>query len=719
MVSQSVKITSNQIYPALYCLSFTTWSQVGDLVNASNVDLNSIYLINIESKWPLVLTGDINIGKMFALVSSWPNFEITGVKGVDVVSGWPVVNEKNHKNNKSAPVKLPLIPVYLDFSTIAFYLNGEAPGKYPCTEEYILKNLTKSTFFNSFHSISFENYAVYHLAHQVCPFLFANALVHSMHIESLLDSFLVTNLFRFQQVNFSSSINSTITELNLDGHGYKLDKSLMHPLVYERVAIMLIEGSLAKIQPDLFKSFKCIHHIIFRVSSLTNFFHQVGVGGWASSLQNGDRSLWITFEENNLDLPEWLEPSGTYSYPNRDLCLFSGVPLGKVVPVLDTNLTTFPCTDTLAWLTKNYSIFISSKSGLLTDNAQQIYGTCWNGTFKPNMTDITIKISECLLRRSDVGNESQLKGEYKTFFDYYDAGLILQFANDLLEFIIIPFASILGLLLNKRVIWTVYKHKVELKEDFYKYMSLNAVFNCLFCIVYALYPINYCQRYETGYFCSTIYNTVAAQVIKIVFQAYFGEVFKMCSNISYIFITINRYMLVGKEHNPTLEIISKLNFKLVVFLTVSFSLLINIGHSFQYRIINMQSKVLSYHDVSLDIYPSIVSQNVAFQWYSIIYFVINFALFLVINTCVEVSLLYKLQKEIVDKRTKAEAEILLSRSRNTSESGVINKIIRWKQKKIEQDAKKNTRVIVMVLTNSCLNFILRFPEIFVFSFRGQ
>jgi hypothetical protein len=275
--------------------------------------------------------------------------------------------------------------------------------------------------------------------------------------------------------------------------------------------------------------------------------------------------------------------------------------------------------------------------------------------------------------------------------------------------------SIVGLLLNARVIWIIHKNgKVDLKEHFYAYMSLNSVFNCLFCVVYALYPINYCQQNEKGYFCSKISTTVAAQVIKIVFQAYIGETLKMCSNISCIFISINRYMLVGKEHNPTLENISKLKFRQVVFLTVVFSLLMNIGHAFQYKINYGWEKLPDSGYLSFDLYPSIVSLNSDFKWYSIAYFVINFAIFLVINTSIELSLFRKLRNEIADKRMRAETEILLSQSNNLSGSEVINKIIRGKEKKIEQDRKKNTRAFVMVITNSAVNCFLRFPEIFVF-----
>jgi hypothetical protein len=44
----------------------------------------------------------------------------------------------------------------------------------------------------------------------------------------------------------------------------------------------------------------------------------------------------------------------------------------------------------------------------------------------------------------------------------------------------------------------------------------------------------------------------------------------------------------------------------------------------------------------------------------------------------------------------------------------VNRLNKVKRKKIDQDAKKETRAIVMVWTNSLVNFLLRLSEIFLF-----
>jgi hypothetical protein len=160
---------------------------------------------------------------------------------------------------------------------------------------------------------------------------------------------------------------------------------------------------------------------------------------------------------------------------------------------------------------------------------------------------------------------------------------------------------------------------------------------------------------------------------------------------------------------------------------VLFSLSINAGHAFQYRLNYGFAELFTPIDSIFEIeslstkpilthylYPSTAVQNSAFQIYSICYFFIDFLGFFVLNTCVEASLVLKLRKEIAEKRAKAEDEIRAMSANNSSGSAVVNKVIKAKQKRIEQDAKKETRVIVMVVTNSVVILVFRLPEILVF-----
>jgi hypothetical protein len=158
-------------------------------------------------------------------------------------------------------------------------------------------------------------------------------------------------------------------------------------------------------------------------------------------------------------------------------------------------------------------------------------------------------------------------------------------------------------------------------------MSVNSTFNCILCLVFAFYPIYYCNQFKSDFFCSFIFNSLFYLYFKIVFIAYLGETIKMCSNISYILITINRYMLIGKDHSPLLKRISKLKIKHVVSIAILVSLSLNIGHMFQF-------KIYGYNTVSDPLYklfssfyyysyPSVRDDSIPLGAYSFIYFSIK------------------------------------------------------------------------------------------------
>ncbi len=64
----------------------------------------------------------------------------------------------------------------------------------------------------------------------------------------------------------------------------------------------------------------------------------------------------------------------------------------------------------------------------------------------------------------------------------------------------------------------------------------------------------------------------------------------------------------------------------------------------------------------------------------------------------------RLHKELVDKRARAEH---MKNSKN--QAGIMRA-----KRKLEMDGKKEQRAITMVVSNSLINLMLRFPEIFIF-----
>jgi hypothetical protein len=208
--------------------------------------------------------------------------------------------------------------------------------------------------------------------------------------------------------------------------------------------------------------------------------------------------------------------------------------------------------------------------------------------------------------------------------------------------------------------------------------------------------------------------------------AYFGEVVKMAANISYLMMTLNRYLLVGKGHAPWLVTVAKLEFKLVIRWSLLFSALVNIGHGWQYQamkdfmvkvlidqsfnenIVYLRSNGYSYSD-----YPE-ANQGQLYFIYSIVYFVINFGVFFVLNTAVEVKIVRRMHKELKEKRERMEK---LNTSKASSISLALaeevntSKADEDKKKAEFEDTKKERKVINMVVLNGVINFIFRAPDI--------
>jgi hypothetical protein len=290
------------------------------------------------------------------------------------------------------------------------------------------------------------------------------------------------------------------------------------------------------------------------------------------------------------------------------------------------------------------------------------------------------------------------------------------FLTELVPFVFIPCACLVGLFFNWIIIQTIKKNrKKELKEDFFKYMSVNAQFNFLYCLIFVFYPMTSCNWRSSYYFCSSVFTTQFVQYYKIVMMSLFGEVIKMCANVSYLMMTLNRYLLVGKDHPPWLVSIAKLRFKLFIRSSLIFSALINIGHWWQYQavedaaVVNTKG-IFSYHfyanGLSFSDYPQ-GNQGLPYLVYTIVYFLINFGVFFVLNTTIEVKVLRRLHKEIKEKRER------IARMNDVEESTTIppsRSNVNYKEKE-EEDVKKESRVLKMVVMNGILNFILRTPDI--------
>jgi hypothetical protein len=392
----------------------------------------------------------------------------------------------------------------------------------------------------------------------VCPYVFKNAFLDSIEVAYQVDSFLYASLFRFQEINhtITFSINSSVQEFVVGyGYNFKFDTGLFQPLVFKNVTTLRLFGAIKSIQTDLFKNFRLLTYFGFYLNNYGNFFHQIGIE-WMNFLNNNSAISFSSDEKCGLD----------YTYPNSDFCIFAQFPFNRIIYLFleDSQSNNHPKSFTYTWLCMYGQI--ASNSCLLTN---------------VNWTVLNEMVKLCRLEKNET-NRAEGLNSYALCADCFHTLLLEMLFFELVPFVFIPCACIIGLFLNWKIFQTINQNiKKELKEDFYKYMSANAKFNCIYCIIFVFYPMTSCELRLSTNFCSSVFTNLFVQYFKIIVMTYFGEVIQMCANISYIMMTLNRYLLVGKDHPPWLVSIAKLEFKWVIRGSFLFSALLNIGHGWE------------------------------------------------------------------------------------------------------------------------------------------
>jgi hypothetical protein len=178
-----------------------------------------------------------------------------------------------------------------------------------------------------------------------------------------------------------------------------------------------------------------------------------------------------------------------------------------------------------------------------------------------------------------------------------------------------------------------------------------------------------------------------------VFIAFFGETFKMCANVFYILMNVNRYMLIGREHNSLLQKISKWEFNWVAGVSLSVSVMINIGHIFQYTLNEGSTYAIGGESLYLNSsYPGSLYSMPEYI-YLLVYFLINYFGFFVANTGVEVTLVRKLHSELKDKKERMD---------KMTAASITNSFRQIRKKEIEERTEQ--RALIMVAINALITF---------------
>jgi hypothetical protein len=183
-----------------------------------------------------------------------------------------------------------------------------------------------------------------------------------------------------------------------------------------------------------------------------------------------------------------------------------------------------------------------------------------------------------------------------------------------------------------------------------------------------------------------------------------ASVLKLTANVTYLQMSLNRYLLVGKDHSERLKSIGKANIVIVLIISIITSCLLsyvvveqtnffnpladesneldyNYYHSGTYIGINVYNYELFIQKLN-DELPLIIPLI-------IVYDLVGYFLFVILNLIVDIMTVVKLKETLAHKASIG---------------------VQSKEKKEEQE-RAERRSIIMVVLNSLANILLRIPEL--------
>jgi hypothetical protein len=548
---------------------------------------------------------------------------------------------------------------------------------------------------------------------RISPLAFNNSVLNTFAV-SVIDHFVFKTRFKFcdyteiDDDTMMHRIDSDIQEFKISGYNYKLDKSVLPQSVFKLIKTLDLFSGLRSIQTDLFfSSFYYLETVNIYSRNFKQFFHHVGVD-WTQSFYSEMNSSYL-YQTNvtyiNLKQVHSTQLNSFYQFPDTDFCIFTEFPVLRPV-VLSYDTAVNNCSCLFFWLVQNFQsdsqimsqeqIDLSNKNYLNCDMKGEAFANqCLNSSARMLEICNSLNRPEILQQLSSESDLSDYDIEYSLY--------IVQFVFNV---ILLPLFCIIGFFSNAFTVRVVRAQAKELKEPFFDYMKLNSWFNCIYCAVYLTTLMNECILIN-GIYCSSIRKSLFAQWYKILVVEFFGEVIKMCSNVTFIIMNVNRYMLIGRDHHKTLKSISEAPPTSIAIFIFLFSITSSIVNAFQYQI-NYFNELFDFPTVSsFEDYEALGSII-----FSIIYTVHEFiisVLFCLLNLAIEVIIVKKLRKELKEKNDRMSSMTLHS----GSVTGMNLEARQRRRKKQNESSKVEQKAILMTCISCVLNFSLRLPETLV------
>lgn len=560
---------------------------------------------------------------------------------------------------------------------------------------------------------------------QLCKYLFQNVSLQTIYVNTYMFTFM-------KNTEEPKNLNSSIKELIIQSvYRFELNAEFLDPDVFkELVKLTIVDSSVYKIQKDLFKDrFPSIKFISLKIKNLNGMVHGEAGVAWMKYLNLNRQPIDLSFNATYLTvssdsaiqaaiseydnygiqvqfapmsprLPKnysrKLFPYSDYQFPNEDFCLFYDFPLERLVFIQLKEIENISCT--VAWLYRYQYLYEYIN---LTSLDKPLPSYC---DFNKSIELCNIAPNRTTLYRED------------SYFLFFSLNQGLKAANTVLVDYTGRFACALGFVTNMLTVLTIlynYKRRklirtkpknhdqemVMLEQILYKYILINSILNSLYALMYLLdWTIPCDPVIPKAYSFSYLKCAVESYVLDTI-----GSVLKLMSNLSYLQISVNRFLLVGKNHPEWLITLSKVKIKTFLIVSFLFSLALSSVVYFQnslfvflvpdndyifsteylYKIYSITyDNNLVYH-----VFVPKINEIPLLSSFILVHDIFSYFLFCLFSLILDVLTVAKLREALKEK----------AKVKGKSDG--------------EKGRKSERKSIMMVVLNSLTNFVFRAPEL--------
>jgi len=450
----------------------------------------------------------------------------------------------------------------------------------------------RRNFISSFKSIYFRQF-IY--PKSICTLVFNQSALETVYFTDITNSLLVKNRLTFEDSADKVTIN-TLKNVYFELSYERLTLDIFNANLFKYAPRLNLVGILESIDTYLFTNFKNLRTIELKINNLDEFFHQGN--RWLPNL-NAD----INVDLSNLDELKtkiqsmkffWLSIYQVkafqsfidiYTYPNEDICLFKDFPHSHLVFAYIFPDEKLKCTCTLKWLNLYVKHFKPMESNFYTlsndESRTNVYFDC-KATFEELVCDFEETFLKC--------NKSIKIKHHHGISNDVDLLFLIKWFEYILVLILQPILCSLTILSNLMIVLVLknnYQNHAQLEDKMNKYALANACFNMVFAALMLCKLVNTCifSYAHQAYQYSSVYQEEASQWFKIIGIYYLGNTFKYCSNISYIFFSMSRFISVSLDtKNRFFILFNRINVKAFVFTILSLSSILSVFILYQYEI---------------------------------------------------------------------------------------------------------------------------------------